>query len=68
MPSYHRFELNHDQGALPIGPEPAKENPNGSVPVLQEWALLPAAQDLKLVAEGDVLQDERTAGSECGGK
>jgi len=68
MPSYHRFGLNHDQRALPIGPEPAKENPNGSIPVPQERPLFPTAQNLKLMAEGEVLKDERTPGSKCGGK
>jgi hypothetical protein len=68
MPSDHCFGPDHDQRASPIGPESSQENPNGSIPVLQGRTLFPATQDLKLMAEGDILQDERTAGSKCGGK
>jgi hypothetical protein len=55
-------------GAWPIGPKPAKQNPSDSIPNLQERALLAATKYPKLMAEGDVLQDERTTGSKCGDK
>lgn len=61
MPSDHGFGLDDDERTPPALPDTSQENPDHAVAVLQRRALSPTAEDLKLMAEGDVLEDQRFA-------
>jgi hypothetical protein len=45
-------------------PDAAQKNPDHAIAVLQRRALSPAAENLEVVAESDVLEDQRFAGAE----
>ena len=57
-PSDHGFGLDDDKRTPPALPDTAQENPDYSVPVFQRRVPTSTAEDLKLMAEGDVLEDQ----------
>jgi hypothetical protein len=63
VPLDHGFGLDEDQRISPVSPETAEENPECAVTVLQVGTLVTSAKDLELVAEGDVLENERLTGA-----
>lgn len=60
----HGFGLD-DQERRPLAlRDAAEENPDHSVPILQRRALPATAEHLELVAEGNVLEDQRFASAD----
>jgi hypothetical protein len=62
MPADDRLWPNDDQRAFPVGHHPSQENPDGSIAIRQARGFLLAAEDLKLMPEGDTLQNQRSTG------
>jgi hypothetical protein len=61
VPSDHGFGLDDDKRVPPALPDTTEENPDHAVAVVQCRAFAPTAQNLELMAEGDVLEDQRFA-------
>jgi len=58
MPSDHGIWSNDEQGFAPIPPESGQQNPKQAIPILQSRPFASAIADLKLMAKGQVLEDE----------
>jgi hypothetical protein len=62
MPPDHGFGLD-DHQRLPLAlSDTSQENPDHAVAVLQRRSISATAEDLELMAEGDVLEDQRLPG------
>jgi hypothetical protein len=61
VPSDHGFGLDDDQRTPPALPDTSQENPDHAVAILQCRAFSPTTQHLELMAQRDVLEDQRFA-------
>jgi len=60
VPANDCVRLDDEQGTTPIGPAFPEKNPKDPIPILQSRPPASSIQDLELMAQGQVLQDERS--------
>ena len=63
MPADHRVRLDEDQRATPGGPVAGEPGPEEAVGRPEPGSAGRTGEDEKLVAEGDVLEEEIAAGA-----